>query len=637
MHPPGSDSYARTVTTASQDPAGFWLAAAANTSWIDEPTVAWRENESGLTDWYPDATLNTAFNALDRHIDAGNADRVALIYVSAMTGAEHTYTYRELRDEVARAAGALSTLGVGRGDRVLLYLPMIPEAVIAMLACARIGAVHAVVFGGFGSAELASRIDDARPNVIVTATGGLEPGKVVPYLPLLDAALLSVTHAPRHVVIVNRQQIPVTLSDRCPPWSEQLWTDVLAHAEPADCAPVGATDPLYILYTSGTTGQPKGIVRDNGGHAVAMQWSMRSIYGVDPGDVVFAASDIGWVVGHSYIAYAPLLSGATTVLFEGKPVGTPDAGVIWDIIERHRVNVLLSAPTAIRAIRRQDPHATMLQRYDLSTLRGIFLAGERLDPDTEQWLAQAQPAPVINNWWQTETGWPNVSNFLGLQYFSPKEGASTKPVPGFGLAILDSAGAPAHPNQEGAVCLRLPLPPGSLTRVWGDETRARRSYLSEYPGYYSSGDGGYVDDDGYVYILGRTDDVMNVAGHRLSSGQIETAIAEHPGVSECAVVGVSDPLKGQRPHAIVVPDLAYLDRFDELRTEIPQLVRRRVGAIASLGGVAIVAALPKTRSGKIVRRCLRQILDGEEPDLPPTIENPAVLAELQRTVRPIGR
>ncbi|NDK89536.1 propionyl-CoA synthetase [Gordonia desulfuricans] len=622
-----TDTHAAAAAAAEADPGRFWLDAARAVTWIDPPRSAHADTGNGLVDWFPGATLNTAHNALDRHVGAGLGEQAALLYVSATTGREHAYSYRELLDQVRRAAGALRDLGVGRGDRVLIYLPMIPEAVVSMLACARLGAVHAVVFGGFGAAELAARIDDAQPSVVVTATGGLEPGRTVPYLPLLDAALAEADWRPRHVVVVDRPEV-CEPAGRTVGWPEHRWAELLADAEPADCVPVPATDPLYILYTSGTTGAPKGIVRDNGGHAVAMSWCMPHVYGIGAGDVVFAASDIGWVVGHSFIVYGPLLAGATAVLFEGKPVGTPDAGAFWDVVERHRVSVLLTAPTAMRAIRREDPRAELLAGYDLSSLRGIFLAGERLDPDTQQWLCDVQPAPVVNNWWQTETGWPVISNFLGLTYFPPRPGSSTKPVPGFTVAILGHDGKPVAPGQEGDVCLRLPLPPGTLTSVWGDEDRLARSYLTEHPGYYCSGDGGHVDDDGYVYILGRTDDVMNVAGHRMSSGQIETAIAEHPGVSECAVVGARDELKGQRPYAIVVPEVAYAERVAELATEVGDLVRRRVGPIAALGGVSVVPALPKTRSGKIVRRCLRQILDGDDPDVPPTIENPAVVTDL---------
>lgn len=624
-------AYSAMVADANTDAGAFWSTAAQDIAWIDEPQRPYAENQNGLVDWFPDATLNTAYNALDRHVDAGRGATTALAYVSAATGQEYEYSYGELLELVSAAAGALLGLGVGRGDRVLIYLPMIPEAVIAMLACARLGAVHAVVFGGFGSTELASRIDDARPSVIVTATGGLEPGRTVPYLPLLDAALIEAKHRPGHVVVVDRPEIEAPVGRRVE-WPEHGWTELLSAAKPAGCVPVAATDPLYILYTSGTTGKPKGIVRDNGGHAVAMQWSMRYVYGIEAGDVVFAASDIGWVVGHSYIVYAPLLTGATTVLFEGKPVGTPDAGVFWDVIERYGVNVLLTAPTAMRAIRREDPDADLLIGRDMHTLRGIFLAGERLDPDTQRWLGEVQAAPVINNWWQTETGWPVVSNFLGLSYFRPKPGASTKPVPGFVVEILGRDRNPVEVGQEGAVCLQLPLPPGFMTQVWGDEDRLAKTYLNAYPGYYTSGDGGRVDEDGYVYILGRTDDVMNVAGHRMSSGQIEAAIAEHPGVSECAVVGVHDYLKGQRPYAIVVPEMNHVDRSEELSAEIRDLVRRQIGPIASLGGVEVVAALPKTRSGKIVRSCLRQILDGDEPDIPPTIENISVVDDLIRAL-----
>lgn len=628
------DRYTRAAADAAHDLGQFWLSAARDIDWENRPHDPFHERTDGTADWFPGASINTAYNALDRHVAAGNGDRAALVYVSPLTGREETITYAHLLDDVRRAAGALSRLGVGVGDRVLVYLPMIPEAVVTMLACARLGAVHAVVFGGFGSAELAVRIDDARPTVIVTATGGLEPGRTVPYLPLLDAALEEAGHCPRHVIVVDRPEVPPP-PDRvvvwpADEWAEHDWAELLASAGPVDPVPVPSAAPLYILYTSGTTGLPKGVVRDNGGHAVAMAWCMRHVYGVEPGDVVFAASDIGWVVGHSFIVYGPLIVGATTVLFEGKPVGTPDAGAFWDIVERYRVNVLLTAPTAMRAVRREDPNGTMLAERDLSSLRGLFLAGERLDPDTQRWLGEVQSSPVINNWWQTETGWPVISNFLGLTYYEPRPGSSTKPVPGFTVEILGPDGDPVPQGREGAVCLRLPLPPGALIGIWGDEGRLAQTYLTEHPGFYSSGDGGCIDADGYVYILGRTDDVMNVAGHRMSSGQIEAAISEHPGVAECAVVGVRDELKGQRPHAILVPAIDYTDRTGELQSDVATLVRNRVGPIASLGGVHVVGALPKTRSGKIVRRCLRQLLDGADPDVPPTIENPAVVADLVR-------
>lgn len=630
---PSASKYRDTYDRSVEDSDSFWLTVADNTDWVEPPQMAGRTNHEGLTEWFADGTLNTAFNALDRHVEAGRGEDPALVYVSAMTGARRTYSYAELRDETAKAAGALASMGVRQGDRVLIYMPMIAEAVMAMLACARLGAVHAVVFGGFGAAELAARIDDAQPTVIVTASCGLEPGRVVPYIPLLDAALSLSTHTPGHVVIVHRPEETLRpTEERSVRWLEHAWSDVMADAQPAPCQIVRATDPLYILYTSGTTGLPKGIVRDNGGHAVALQWSLRYVYGIEPGDVIFAASDIGWVVGHSYIVYAPLLLGATTILYEGKPVGTPDAGALWEIVEQYRVNVLLSAPTAIRAIRREDPRGDALGFRDLGSLRALFLAGERLDPDTQRWLSEVQSAPVINNWWQTETGWPVASNFLGIEYFNPKPGSSTKPVPGFRIAILDDEGIAVGPGREGAVCLQLPLPPGSFSRIWGDEARARRSYLDDHPGYYTSGDGGLIDEDGYIFILGRTDDVMNVAGHRLSSGQIEAVITEHPGVSECAVVGVADPIKGHVPHAIVVPEIDHLDKSETLIQEVSASVRQQVGPIARLSGVEIVTALPKTRSGKIVRRCLRQILDGDEPDVPPTIENPNVIGDLVRTL-----
>ncbi|MBW4818387.1 AMP-binding protein [Rhodococcus qingshengii] len=623
--------YQETHRRSLRDPEQFWADAAQNISWIKAPTTVLETTagEPGYR-WFSDGTVNTCFNALDRHVRAGRGAATALIYDSPVTGTTDSFTYSELLAHTETFAGALRSLGVGRGDRVLIYFPMIPQAVIAMLACARIGAIHVVVFGGFGSAELATRIDDARPKVIVAGSCGVEPKRVIEYKPLLDRALELATHTPQHCVIYQRPQATAELGPRDIEWEQLLASDDL---EPADCVELKSTDPLYILYTSGTTGKPKGIVRDNGGHAVALQWSMKNIYDIGPGDVFFAGSDIGWVVGHSYIVYAPLLAGAATVLYEGKPVGTPDAGAFWRLVTDYKVNGLFTAPTAIRAIKRDDPDGEILRRYDLSSLRGLFLAGERLDPDTYEWLTQVLDVPIVDNWWQTETGWPIASCLLGLDPMPTKPGSATVPVPGYDVQILNSAGEPVPQGEEGAVCLKLPLPPGALATVFGDHDRFQRSYLSTYPGYYLTGDGGYFDADGYLFILGRTDDVMNVAGHRLSSGQIEAAVAEHPGVAECAVIGAHDDLKGQVPRALIVPTTDYADRLTVLPKELADLVRSKVGAIASLASVDIVPGLPKTRSGKIVRRTLRQIVDGQTPDIPSTIENPGVIDEIAQVVR----
>ncbi|MFE3254324.1 AMP-binding protein [Nocardia sp. NPDC059091] len=627
--------YQQTYQHSLTDPQVFWGNAAKDISWINAPTTILEATEGhpGYR-WFADGTVNTSFNTLDRHVELGRGSATALIYDSPVTGTQESCTYAELLAQTETFAGALRSLGIGRGDRVLIYFPMIPQAIVAMLACARIGAVHVVVFGGFGSAELAARIDDARPKVIVAASCGIEPKRVIEYKPLLDSALDLATHSPDRCVIFQRPQATAELNDRDIEWNQLLSSPDI---QPAGCVELASTDPLYILYTSGTTGKPKGIVRDNGGHMVALQWSMNNIFDIGPGDVFFAGSDIGWVVGHSYIVYGPLLAGAATVLYEGKPVGTPDAGAFWRLVADHHVNGLFTAPTAIRAIKRDDPEATTVIRYDISSLRGLFLAGERLDPNTYQWLTEVLDVPIVDNWWQTETGWPIASCLLGLDPMPTKSGSATVPVPGYDVQILNSEGAPVPPGEEGAVCIKLPLPPGALATVWGDHDRFERSYLSTYPGYYLTGDGGYIDDDGYLFILGRTDDVMNVAGHRLSSGQIEALVGEHPGVAECAVVGAQDQLKGQVPYALVVPTTVYADRVDTLTAELSDLVHAKIGAIASLSRVDIVSALPKTRSGKIVRRTLRQIVDGQTPDVPSTIENPSVVDEIVRALRAITR
>ena len=614
-----------------EDPDAFWGEAAGGVDWITRPQRVLDDDRPPFYRWYTGGTLNTCFNALDRHVVHGRADQLALVHDSPVTGTTRTFTYAELLDQVARFGGVLRTLGVEQGDRVVIYMPMVPEAVVAMLACARIGAVHSVVFGGFAPAELAARIDDAQPVVVVTASCGIEPTRVVEYKPMLDAAIERAEHRPRHVVVLQRPQAVASMDDE----RDVDW-DVLMRpgaVTPAECVAVQATDPLYVLYTSGTTGRPKGIVRDNGGHAVALTWSMRNVFGLDPGRTMFTASDVGWVVGHSYIVYGPLLNGSTTVLYEGKPIGTPDAGAFWRVVADHDVQVMFTAPTAIRAIKKTDPDGELARRHDLSSLETLFLAGERLDPDTYEWASQLLGVPVVDNWWQTETGWPIAANPRGLQRLPIKPGSPSVPVPGYDVRVLAPDGTEVPAGTEGAVCLRLPLPPGTLPTLWGDDDRYVSGYLSAFEGYYLTGDGGYLDEDGYLFVLGRTDDVINVAGHRLSTGTIEAALAGHPAVAECAVIGVADELKGQVPRALVV--LKGNQDVDEavLRDELVARVRSEVGAIASLSRVDVVAALPKTRSGKILRKTMRELADGKVPVVPSTIEDAGVLDDLGPVLR----
>jgi propionyl-CoA synthetase len=621
-------AYEREYRRSLDDRQEFWRDAARLINWDVEPTEILDDSRAPLYRWFADGQLNTCVNALDRHVAAGHGERLALIHDSAVTGDVTRFTYSQLTEHVARLAGVLQHHGVSRGDRVVIYMPMVPEAVMAMLACARIGAVHSVVFGGFAPEELAARIDDARPVAVVTASCGVEGARVIEYKPLVDESLRVAAHQPRFTLVLQRPQVQASMTDR-----DIDWVEAMASAQPAKPVSVAATDPLYILYTSGTTGRPKGIVRDNGGHAVAMAWSMRNVYGIKPGDVWWAASDVGWVVGHSYIVYAPLILGATTVMFEGKPIGTPDAGAFWRVISQHRVSAMFTAPTAIRAIKREDPDALLMRNYDLKCLQALFLAGERLDPDTYEWASSRLGVAVVDNWWQTETGWPIVANLRGLDPLPIKAGSPSVAVPGFDVCVVDEVGAEVAANQEGSIVLRLPLPPGCLPTLWGDDERFISSYLTAFPGFYSSGDGGYRDEDGYLYVMGRTDDVINVAGHRLSTGSIEAVVASHPAVAECAVIGVHDDLKGQLPRAFVVLKSGTQAHPTDVQAEIKMAVRERIGAIASLRDVAVVPALPKTRSGKILRRTMRGIADGRDEPIPATIEDASVLEILTPLLR----
>ncbi len=614
------DAYQRSL----QDPEGFWGDEARAVDWY-RPADRVLDHDPPFARWYVGAQMNTCHNCLDRHVEAGAGDRTAVIYDSPVTGTVQRFSYAELRDEVAKLAGALVGLGVGKGDRVVIYMPMVPQAVMGMLACARIGAVHSVVFGGFASGQLARRIEDAEPKVVLAASCGIEGKRVLPYKPLLDEAIELSAHKPDACVVLARPQAEAELL----PERDHDWEQLVAASQPADCVPVAATDPLYILYTSGTTGKPKGIVRDNGGHAVALHWTMRNHYDIGPDDVWFTASDIGWVVGHSYIVYGPLLLGCTTVVYEGKPVGTPDAGVFWRVISEHGSKALFCAPTALRAIRGQDPEGKLLAGHDLSRFETLFQAGERLDPDTYAWAGRLLDRPVIDHWWQTETGWAIVGNPRGLEPMPTKPGSASKPMPGWDLQVLGDDGQPLPAGTTGTLAVKLPLPPGAMTTLWRDEQRFVQSYMSAFPGYYSSNDGGLIDEEGYVYVMGRTDDVMNVAGHRLSTGAIEEVLAAHPDVAEAAAFGVADPTKGQLPMALVVLS-SGVDRDPEtIRAELRQQVRQKIGAIATLKDVHIAPRLPKTRSGKILRDPMRRICDGEQVEPPPTIDDPAALSEVR--------
>ena len=624
--------YADVHAQSLENPQAFWARAADDIEWVRRPRAIMNAAEPGRASWFPGAMLNTCYNAVDLHVVAGQGERTALIYDSAMTGSVQRFTYRELQSEVARLAGLLQSLGVERGDRVLIYMPMVPEAVFGMLACARIGAIHSVVFGGFAANELAQRIQHAAPKVILTASCGLEPGRVVAYKPLLDEAIAGASHKPDHCLVLQRRQEPAELV----PHRDLDWSDTVQGAAPATPVAVQSGEPLYILYTSGTTGLPKGVVRDHGGHAVALKWSLRHVYGMEPGEVFWAASDIGWVVGHSYIVYAPLLLGCTTVLYEGKPVGTPDAGAFWRVIEQHGVNALFAAPTALRGIKREDPDAKLVSRYDTSSLRTLFLAGERADPDTVAWGERALGVPVVDHWWQTETGWPIAANCMGIEALPIKRGSPTVAVPGYDVRVLDDEGRELPAGETGHLALKLPLPPGCLRTLWENDAGFERAYLERFPGYYQTADAGHIDDDGYLWIMARTDDIINVAGHRLSTGAMEEVIAAHPQVAECAVTGVADPLKGQVPLGFVVLNAGVELSESELETELVARVREAIGPVAAFKQALVVGRLPKTRSGKVLRGTMRQIADGEPYRTPPTIDDPEILDEIRRALETRG-
>ncbi|KPK40493.1 MAG: propionate--CoA ligase [Gammaproteobacteria bacterium SG8_47] len=620
--------YARSIA----DPEGFWAEAADDIHWSTPWSRVLDDGNKPFYRWFVGAELNTCYNALDVHVDSGRADQLALIHDSAMTNEITTYTYRQLRDAVALFAGVLRAQGVERGDRVIIYMPMVAEAAVAMLACARLGAVHSVVFGGFAARELATRIDDATPKLILSASCGLEPNRVIAYKPLLDEAISLARHKPEHCIILQRPQLSAPLTAG----RDLDWVEQLDGAQPADCVNVAATDPLYILYTSGTTGQPKGIVRDNGGHAVALKWSMKAVYNVDAGEVYWAASDVGWVVGHSYIVYGPLLKGCTTVMYEGKPVGTPDPGAFWRVVSQHKVATMFTAPTAFRAIKKEDPHGDYLRQYDLSHFRALFLAGERCDPDTLVWAQELLGVPVIDHWWQTETGWAVGANCLGIEQLPVKPGSPTKSVPGYDVHFLNEEGIDVAAGNIGNIAIRLPLPPGTLPTLWHSEQRFVDSYLSRYPGYYLTGDAGYCDEDGYLFIMSRIDDIINVAGHRLSTGAMEEVLASHPDVAECAVIGVADQLKGQLPVGLVVLKAGVEHTPEDICRDLVKRVRAEIGPVAAFKQVTVVKRLPKTRSGKILRKTMRQIADGESYKPPATIDDPAILDEISESLNSLG-
>jgi len=618
-------SYATEYQASIDAPETFWADKAKQLPWVKAPEKILSDDENGIKRWFADGEMNTCYMALDHHVAQGRGEQAALIYDSPVTDTKMQLTYSELLDKVSRFAGLLQANGVSKGDRVVVYMPMISEAVIAMLAAARIGAVHSVVFGGFSAHELAVRIDDAQPKMLITASCGIEINRIIEYKPMIDKAIELAAYKPAKVVLLQRKQCIASMQEgRDIDWAEAVQT-----AQPAECVTVSGTDPLYVLYTSGTTGKPKGVVRDNGGHAVALKYSMSAVYNMQPGDVFWAASDVGWVVGHSYIVYAPLLHGCTTIVYEGKPVRTPDAGAFWRVIEEYRVKAIFAAPTAFRAIRKEDPDAKLLEKYDLSCLESVFMAGERLDPPTYEWTKQKTGKPVIDHWWQTETGWAIASNLIGIETLPTKPGSATKPVPGFNVQILDPLGHPVAANTQGAIAIKLPLPPSCLATIWGDFDRFASGYLGEYPGYYCSGDGGYIDEDGYLFVMGRTDDVINVAGHRLSTGEMEEILAAHDAVAECTVIGVYDSLKGQVPVGLVLLKDGSTISDADLQAELVAMVRSEIGPLACLKQVLVVPRLPKTRSGKILRKLLRQIAEDQTFAIPSTIDDPASIDEIK--------
>ncbi len=627
-----SSAYEQLYKRSLEDPEGFWAQAAEEVHWLKKWDKVFDDSRHPFYRWFTGGMTNSCYNALDLHVENGRAHQPALIYDSPVTGTIKTFTYRELLDEVSRFAGVLTRQGVQKGDGVIIYMPMVPEAAIAMLACSRIGAIHSVVFGGFAAKELASRLSDARPKLIVSASCGIEVNRVLPYKPLLDEAIAIASAKPERCIILQRpQEKAAMIAGR-----DHDWSELMADAKPVACVPVAATDPLYILYTSGTTGIPKGIVRDNGGHLVALKWSMRNIYGVEPGEVYWAASDLGWAVGHSYIIYGPLFNGNTTVLYEGKPVGTPDPGAFWRVISQHNVSVLFTAPTAFRAIKRDDPNGDYIRKYELSRFRTLFLAGERCDPDTLLWAQKQLNVPVIDHWWQTETGWPIGANCVGLGMFPVKPGSCTKPVPGYDVRVLGANGTEVSDGEIGNIVIKLPLPPGCLPTLWNNDEGYRNSYLSAFPGYYSTADAGYKDEDGYLWVMSRTDDIINVAGHRLSTGAMEEVLASHSDVAECAVFGAADELKGEIPLGLVVLKAGVQRAHDEIIQELIRMVRERIGPVASFKVATIVKRLPKTRSGKIVRGTIKKIADGVEYRIPPTIDDPAILEEITESLAVLG-
>ena len=625
-------AYADVYAAWQADPETFWMQAAKAIDWDKEPSKALFDENAPIYEWFSDGLVNTCFNAVDRHVLAGRGEQTAIIYDSPITGKKDKITFTQLKDKVAGLAGALAAKGVGKGDRVIIYMPMVPEALVAMLAVSRIGAVHSVVFGGFAANELAVRIDDATPKAIIAGSCGVEPGRIVAYKPLLDGAIELASHKPDFCVILQREQCVADLIEG----RDFDWNDVQTGVTPAACLPVEANHPAYILYTSGTTGQPKGVVRHTGGHLVALNWTMKNIYNVDPGDVFWAASDVGWVVGHSYICYGPLIHGNTTIVFEGKPIGTPDAGTFWRVIAEHNVRALFTAPTAFRAIKREDPEGKLIKDYDISCLKALFLAGERADPDTIEWAMAKLNVPVIDHWWQTETGWAIASSPMGIEEIPIKIGSPSVAMPGYDVQILDEAGHPVGPDTLGAIAVKLPLPPGTLPTLWNAEPRFLKSYLEHFPGYYETGDAGYKDADGYLYIMARTDDVINVAGHRLSTGGMEEVLAGHPDVAECAVIGVSDQLKGQLPLGFLCLNSGCNRPHSEIVAEVVKLVREKIGPVAAFKLAVVVDRLPKTRSGKILRATMVKIADGEDFKMPATIDDPAILDEIAVALAGLG-